>query len=176
MFEDVDHFIYHVLNQILLNRNHCFQEKTMQILPTLLCIVNSSFVKMLKWNCDEAKLNVTFLCTSCQRNCLEDYTFGKKSVISENGGIAMSSRKVAMQDSPNNLFLKHCSEYLAGESKLLKITALASLPSLSNHVEQFHSKKLTQIWAKIAGDSDEEVRKKFTEVIGFVLKYLEVST
>lgn len=178
MFEDEDHFIYHVLSQTLLNRNHSIQEKTLNIVPILLCIINSNFMKFLKWNCDEAKLNITFFCMNCQQNCLKESAFRTESFISEVGisGAAINGRTVTLQKSLNDLFLKHCSVHLSGDSKLLKMTTLSSLPSLSNHVEQFHSKKLTQIWAKIAGDSDVEIRKKLTEVIGSVLKYLEVST
>lgn len=178
MFEDIDHFIYHVLSQTLLNRNNSIQEKTLEIVPTLLCIINSNFMKLLMWNCDEAKLNVTFFCMKCQQNCLKEGAFSTESFIPEVGigGVPLGVQKVTMQKSLNDLFLKHCSGHLSGDSKLLKIRTLSSLPSLSNHVEQFHSKKLTQIWVKIAGDSDVEIRKTLTEVIGSVLKYLEVST
>lgn len=176
MFENIDHFMNQVLNETLMSKNYLIQEKIISILPVFLCIINSDYVKTLKWNCNTTELIATFFCVNCQLNYLEDDR-SRKEFLKSNlcvDDTAINFTRVAMEDSSNRLILKHALSHLTGSSKVLKIVTLSLLPSLSNHVEQFLLKKFTAIWTELAHDTDEEVRKRVTEVIGSILKYTQV--
>lgn len=166
-----------VLNETLTSKNDLIQEKVISMLPVYLCITNSDYMKTLKWNCNTTELIVTFFCVNCQLNSLVDEQ-SRKEILKSNLFIddtAINFPRVIMEDTLNCLFLRHALARLSSNSKLLKIVTLSLLPSLSSHVEQFHSKSFTAIWIELAGSSDEEVRKRFTEVIGSILKYAQVS-
>lgn len=173
----MDNFMNQTLNKTLMSKNDAIQEKIISLLPVILCITNSDYMKTLKWHCNTAELTSTFFCVKCHLNSLEDDR-SRKEFLKSNlfiNDIAIRFPRVVIEETSNNLFLKHALGHLSGNSKLLKIVTLSLLPSLSNHVERFHSKSVTAIWSELAGDSDEEVRKKFTEVIGSILKYAQVS-
>lgn len=157
-------------------KNPSVQEKTMAMLPGFLCMTSSDFSKALKWDCSSSRLITTFFCVECHlKSSIDQKTRGEflKSELKIEEAITNFSR-ICIEETLNNFVLKHALARLSGDSANLKVAALSMLPSLSSHVKQFHSKGFIAIWAELAGDSDKEVRKKFTNVIGSFLTNAQV--
>lgn len=177
LVENMDQINNQILNQLLMNRNCAIRKQAITMLSNLLCITNSQFLKTLKWNFESNSLVTRIVCVECHLNgCTNENTrteFCKSKLGIEDTIINFS--KISVDVSLNNVILKHALTHLAADSITLKVATLALLPSLSSHVKQFHSKSFTTIWAELAGDSSEEVRKSFTKVIGSILKNAHVS-
>lgn len=160
-----------------MSKNRSIQEKTISVLPNLLCITKSDFVKTVKWDANSNKLVTHVYCVQCHLKNIDDEK-ARKHYLNTTLGIEepfMNFSKISVDESFSNFILKHALAFISGEVPKLKAATLELLPSLSTHVKPFHSKNFTSIWVELAGDGDKQVRKKFTKSIEPILTNALVS-
>ncbi|XP_018574027.1 serine/threonine-protein kinase ATR-like, partial [Anoplophora glabripennis] len=163
VFKDVENLILNIFKPIFFMSHKTIQEKSMNIVPNILCCLSSDFLNVLKWNNTENKLTIKICCVKCDLKNEDVDNFVKPRFGEDAVGITF--QKIQFEPSLSNFLLKPTLTVFTTGTADIKMAALEALPYFSSHVLQFHFASVAKIWIELAGDQNKKVREKFADVV-----------
>ncbi|XP_063916724.1 serine/threonine-protein kinase ATR-like isoform X2 [Zophobas morio] len=169
VFNNSDRIISEILNPALASSDEATLRDVTKVLPQIICVASSDFIKLVQIDPDLRKLKVEILCDKCHLE-IQPKSSDKHKKIDElrrkhTNSLATSFTKVDVDLSAlTSSILKSVLKFLTLDDTELKVVALEALPYCSSHILKFYSGTVANIWVEKCGDSDESVRRKCGEV------------
>lgn len=171
-FPNVDQVFSSVL-PLLEHSEKVVKESAIKTLPDIICQSLSDYIKVLHWNAPEDRLVIRFHCRTCDigdRN-IQDFLEEHYQGIVE--AVNFTRSRLDFNSNIPTVF-KHILRHISTGPAELKIAALDTLPQLCQHVIMFHTSSSAKFWTETCGDTNREVRKKFTNIVFKTLKCAQV--
>ncbi|KRT79873.1 hypothetical protein AMK59_8162 [Oryctes borbonicus] len=153
--------------------NQSIVENVIEALPNAVCVLCSNYVRITTWSSIDNKLNINYNCVKCNFMKASDDNLVKKDIsnfhIDQNPFVTSE----VIENRANNIDLKEILKSVWKFSTSINVSILKTfvkvLPSLSNHINTFHTIENTRVWIRYAGHEDQSVRKGFVQVFCSVL-------
>lgn len=160
VFLNKDEILSNILLPLLSTKHNNVQQKIAEVLPIILCTSSSDYIKLLTPDAIKVickKCNVKF---DDDELTLDEYKKGDGHCL----GVTFSKNRVDLS-SLMMVFVKTIINYLIITNEELRIKAIYSMPSLSQHITKFYSPDIVKIWIELTGHSKLEIRKSLIDVI-----------
>ncbi|RZC32904.1 serine/threonine-protein kinase ATR, partial [Asbolus verrucosus] len=177
LFNNSETIISQILIPALSSSDQLILKQVTKILPQIICITASDFIKLIRMDPEDGELTIDIHCDKCHLSA-EAKSVSKSNKIDEFtknfqcSTVSVSFSKIDLDlPSLTGMILKNLLKFLTFNDAELKLLALEVLPFCSNHILKFYSGNVAKIWVGKCEDQDETVRRKFGEIVAKILKY-----
>lgn len=141
-------------------------------ISTTLCVLTSTYIKLIKMQNNELKISI--MCLNCDCDLNESNVFNELEAKKIKNYAFYSVRKQRKNEHFVNMIYKIYMSNLQGDTpEIVKLNSISSLKRISTHVPNFYSNSF-EFWLQFTGNENKEIRKAINGVIYYIFKNLLV--